>query len=364
MGMLPRRKVAALTVMLAIGCMSTGCIVAPGLHFETDASTPPVQSISAALIDAQARAAAVATPDRRIMPLLATNESGYRVGPRDVLSVSVWNHPQLAFPSTTVMPASGNAGFPIDDHGRLRFPLIGAIAVAGMEIDQIRDVLTQALSTYLHDPQVAVRVADFRYRRIFVDGAVLRAGAKPITDVPMNLALALSEAGGMTADADRSHLVLTRNGEHIPLDLPWLATHGITAERIALGDDDLLHVHSREEKQVFVAGEVGTPSALPMREGKLDLGQALALSGSVSPTTGNPHGIYVIRPAEAGNRDEIFQLDARSPVALALASRFELRPKDLVYVETSGLARWSRMTGLLLSTSQTLYNTRKLLEPR
>jgi polysaccharide export outer membrane protein len=49
----------------------------------------------------------------------------------------------------------------------------------------------------------------------------------------------------------------------------------------------------------------------------------------------------------------LYQLDARDTGALALAENFELAPRDLVYIDASGLANWNRTLSLLIPGSLT-----------
>ena len=48
---------------------------------------------------------------------------------------------------------------------------------------------------------------------------------------------------------------------------------------------------------------------------------------------------------------KIFQLDAESPTALALATRFDLLPQDIVYVGPAGVTRWNRLISQLLPSA-------------
>jgi polysaccharide export outer membrane protein len=51
----------------------------------------------------------------------------------------------------------------------------------------------------------------------------------------------------------------------------------------------------------------------------------------------------------------VFQLNAKNAMALAMADRFELNPRDIVYVDASGLATWNRLISLILPSVQTVY---------
>jgi polysaccharide export outer membrane protein len=124
--------------------------------------------------------------------------------------------------------------------------------------------------------------------------------------------------------------------------------------QILLQDSDVVRVASREEAKVYVLGEVDKPSALQLENGRLSLVQALADVGGLSPLSAQAKGIYVIR-AQDSTDIEVYHLDARNPVALAMADRFPLRPRDVVYVDATNLARWNRVLGLLAPTLDLYY---------
>ena len=97
--------------------------------------------------------------------------------------------------------------------------------------------------------------------------------------------------------------------------------------------------------------EVGKPTGLPMHDGRLTLSDALASVQGVNPNSGDPAAVYVIRATDDPARPEVFRLNGKSPVAYALAEHFELKPKDVVYVDATGLTRWSRMINQLVPTA-------------
>jgi polysaccharide export outer membrane protein len=97
---------------------------------------------------------------------------------------------------------------------------------------------------------------------------------------------------------------------------------------------------------------VNAPKALPMNNGSLTLAQALGEAGGLNQLSASSRQVYVIRNA---NQKEplVFNLDAGSPVALAMAEQFELNPRDVVFVDASGLARYNRIISLILPTAAT-----------
>ncbi|MBM7124771.1 polysaccharide biosynthesis/export family protein [Dyella flava] len=339
-----------------------GCAIAPGMNAPSSQDAPSVTLITPAVIAAQKP---VDDPQvSRLRAAFAEKSAGYRIGAADILAIGVVNHPELVPPDAPPM-RNGNDqpfGFVIDATGQLNYPYVGSLVVAGKTVEQVRSELTNKLAHYIRDPQVAVRVIGFRSKRVYIDGAVHTAGSQDITDVPMTLALALAGAGSIPASGDASTITINRAGKVYPVNLPALARAGHGAQDIYLRDGDRVHVADRADNPVFVAGEVGQARAVPMRDGALSLGDALALSGSVSQVGSNPRGIYVVRVRDNSDAPEVFRLDAASPTGLALAGRFQLQSRDLVYVQTAGLMRWNRIMSLLTSSTLSLYYSQRAVD--
>jgi len=183
--------------------------------------------------------------------------------------------------------------------------------------------------------------------------------------VPMTLAEALNRAGGITAAGDRSFITLTRGDKTTLIDLPKLQDIGVGASRIPLHSGDVVQVRNRDESKVFVTGEVLKPSALTMHNGRLSLSEALGEAGGANLGTANTGQIYVVRNTGGGSNDAgsarstpaIFHLNAKNPAALALADRFPLQPRDVVYIDSVPLVTWNRVASLILPATQALYNT-------
>ncbi|RDS81661.1 hypothetical protein DWU98_10560 [Dyella monticola] len=336
-----------------------GCAIAPGMHAPSTHEAPSITLITPALIAAQEP-----KEDPQIAALLSTfsvTNGEYRIGPADILAIGVVQHPELVPPDAP--PARDGTdqpfGFVVDATGYLNYPYVGGVEAAGKTVEQVRAELTRRLVQYIREPQVAVRVIGFRSKRVYVDGAVRLAGSQDITDVPMTLALALARSGGIATSSDASKITITRGGHVYPVDLHALVRVGHGAEGIHLRDGDRVHVAESADNPVFVAGEVGQAHAVPMHDGALTLGDALALSGSVSQIGSNPRGIYVVRVQDIHAAPQVYRLDASSPTGLALAGRFQLQARDLVYVQTAGLMRWNRITSLLLSSTLSTYNLQR-----
>jgi polysaccharide export outer membrane protein len=285
----------------------------------------------------------------------------YRIGSGDILNIVVWDHPELALPpagSLTTDVTSGvivSNGYNVSADGQVQFPYIGAFKVDGLTEAQVRDQLVKRLSKYFTDPKVTVRVQVYRSSRVYVDGSVRLPGLLAVNDLPMTLPEALNRAGGLTPDADRSMISISRAGRTTMVSLPQLTVLGVNPANILLTNGDLVRVFSRDDAKVYVLGEVTRPSSLPLRNGRLSLNEALGESGGVNPISSEPRQIYVVRATADAAQPEVFHLDARSPVAYALAEGFELRPRDVVYVDPTSLVRWNRVISLILPSAQAIY---------
>jgi polysaccharide export outer membrane protein len=129
-----------------------------------------------------------------------------------------------------------------------------------------------------------------------------------------------------------------------------------------LRQGDWLRVTPRDETKVSVLGEVVRPSMVTTRNGRLSLNEALAEAGGLVPISASPRQIFVVR--RDGERIRAFHLDAQSPAMLALADRFELQARDIVYVDAAPLALWNRTVALLIPTLGALQTTNTLLNNR
>ncbi|AOJ04742.1 hypothetical protein WS70_23530 [Burkholderia mayonis] len=300
----------------------------------------------------------------------------YRIGPADVLSIIVWEHPELVVPNLTysigetagAQPAGPGLttqtvpGFVVGADGGIQYPYLGFVKAGGLTVGELQAVMTKGLGHFLRNPKLTISVIAYRSQRVFVEGQVGQPGIKPVTDVPMSLAEALSEANGIPAGiGDTSRVEVLRAGKRYLLNLPALAAQGVDTSQIMLRDRDVVRVQPQTYNQVFVVGEVGKPTPVPMHDGQLSLNDALAEAMSVNPATAQSEGVYVVRASDNPERPQVFRLDSRSPVGLALAEHFRLQPKDVVYVDSTGLARWSRVINLLLPSALGLSATRSTM---
>ncbi len=275
----------------------------------------------------------------------------YKIGPLDMVQVVVWEHPELTSPMGEYQPA----GQKVTTDGKLFYPYAGEIVVEGMTAQELREEITKRLSDkILTNPQVDVRVTGYNSLKAFVSGEVTKPGYVALKEEPLTLPTALAEVGGLTQRADASQIQLRRGDKTYTIDYYSAFRTNLPLDRIILKPDDQLWVPSTEMQKVYVLGEVVKNSAVGLRAGQLSLVDALASAGGLQVTTASAASIYVIRNTNESQID-VYHLNAKNALALAMADRFTLRPRDIVYVDASGLATWNRLVSQILPTVQTIY---------
>lgn len=368
--------------LLAALCASLGaCAIVPGdrayslrdekssvkLPVRTSDAAEPVpenvaiKPITAELIIEQLKAAAPQRPTATNGNLTANAGKSanavqatpdYKIGPGDILSIIVWDHPELTTPAGQYRSAD-QAGTVVTEDGTIYYPYVGTLQVAGKTTRQVRDLLASRLSKFIEKVQLDVRMTAFRSKRVYVVGEVIKPGLQEVTDIPMTVLEAVNRAGGFGPEADHSRVLLTRKGTTYRVDIQAMYEAGATEQNALLEPGDILNVQDRSFNKIFVLGEVAKPGSLIMTKRRSTLAEALSDAGYIAQERSNPKWIYVMR----GESDvpELFHLDGSSPDSMLLADRFTLQPRDIVYVDTADVVRWNRVVTNILPTAQTLF---------
>lgn len=284
----------------------------------------------------------------------------YLVGPRDVLNITVWEHPELTIPAGEFRQAD-QAGTIVGEDGNIFFPYAGVIKAADRTVEQIREELTQKLSRFIEQVQLDVRVTAYKSQRVYVVGEVNTPGIQMVKDVPLTVLEAINSAGGVKNDkADLRNLTLTRGDKSYSINLLSLYEGGNLNQNVLLKHGDVLNVPDNEFNKVFVLGETtrgntfqGTSRAVLMNKARMTLTEALSEGGGPNQETSDPARVFVFRGGMG--KPEIFHLDAKSPDAFLLADRFPLQPRDIVFVDRAEGIRWNQIISEIQPT-MTLLN--------
>lgn len=332
-----------------MAALLNACAMAPGMKMTEPAEVPDgevvrVQPITLDLLnelDAEHESEV-----RKVAEQFTAKPQGYVIGNGDTLQIIVWDHPELTIPAGQFRDAE-TSGQQVGEDGYLYYPYVGLVRAAGMNIAALRDVLTERLSTYIQNPQLDVRVVGFRSKRVYVVGEVNSPGVLPLNDVPLTIADAISLSGGLTNEAHKSGVNISRDGKVHSIDLKALYDNADSTQNLALQHGDIVNVLDRSQQKVFLMGEIKTPGSVEIINGHLTLAAAIGEAGGVSQISANSGGIYVVRGTDK-DKPEIFHLDARYATGMLLAERFDMQAQDVVFVDTANVSQWNRVISQLL----------------
>ena len=353
--------IRSLSLAVLAGFALQGCMFAPGQYLDTSEigteGSPESSRVELIPITPKLIAQNAATYVSSSVPaeLLAFKPQAYRIGANDVLYITVWDHPELTAPSGPQQQIDAN-GRLVRPDGTIFYPYIGKLDAAGKTIEEVRSTIAQRLAQYVDSPQVDLSVLRFASQKAILAGAVTKAGPMPITTSPMSVVEAIGAAGIEPLNADLSSLTLTRDGREYILDLDSLNGQGAQLHNVFLKDGDQLYLPYNDRKKIYVMGEVLAPQAVKFKTKHMNLADVVGSVGGLNQTTSNGNALYVIRGAENLETEpaKVYQLDAESPTAFAIASHFELKPQDIVYVGPAQVTRWNRLISQLLPSATIL----------
>jgi len=173
--------------MKALIAIASVCLCATALAHAQEPSARNKRGVPAAP-PAAARAADAVVP---------VEDRDYKIGPEDVLDISVWKNDEL---SRTV---------PVRPDGKVSLPLVNDIQAAGLTPSRLREELTRRLSEYVPSPEVAVIVREVHSAKVSVVGAVRSPGRYEVRS-PATVLELIALAQGFTDFAARDRIVVLR----------------------------------------------------------------------------------------------------------------------------------------------------------
>lgn len=140
----------------------------------------------------------------------ATSTADYLIAPGDTLEISVYGEPDLVR-QLVVRP-----------DGKVSFPLVGDIVVAGKSTTRIKEIVEQKVRAYIPSANATVIVSQLGSLQFYVIGRVNKPGMFNVSK-PLSVLEALALAGGTTPFAKEDRILIIRgtgkNTTKIPFNL-------------------------------------------------------------------------------------------------------------------------------------------------
>lgn len=299
-----------------------------------------------------------------LTPFAASQPSeDYRIGPGDVLGITVWDHPELTNPAGEFRDAVSGGRLVAAD-GSVFYPYAGTFKAAGKTAAELRTFLASELARVISKPQVDVRIAAYRSKRIQVTGAVAQPGQIFLDDSPRGVVEAINERGGPSQNASRRLVFLRRGDSRYELDLASLFSGETSGANPLLLPGDQVYVPDRSEDQVFVLGQVTLEGPVFLGEQKTTLTQVLASAKGLDRIGGNDAGILVFRRPQADGVASVFRVDLSSSMGLLLAGEFAMQPRDVVYVSATAFSKYNSVINQFLPTISAIFQVNALVRNR
>jgi polysaccharide biosynthesis/export protein len=287
-------------------------------------------------------------------PVANSAAEDYRIGPQDLLEISVFEAPEL------------NRAVRVSASGEISLPLLGAVQAAGLTPKALEFVLQELLRrSYMKDPHVSVFMKEMQSHPVSVFGAVKKPGVFQI-DGPKSLVEILSMAEGLAEDAGDTVIVMRgaglpgaaqsalddppaeskpqspaagaspateeKDGNTVETNLKNLLESGNPRYNVIVYPGDVVKV--ARAGVVYVEGEVKRPGGFMLKTNEnISVLQAVALAEGLTRTAARSRARIMRTDEATGTRTEI-PINLDKILAGGLTDPI-LRPKDIVFVPNS-----------------------------
>jgi len=271
-------------------------------------------------------------PDENLVyTTLYTGKPEYKIGPGDVLEITLWQGLTPQKEEVLVRP-----------DGKISFGFIEDLPVDGLTVLLLDKKLTETLRAYLKQPRIDLVVKDYNSKFVSLTGAVgsgIRTTAAGVGTgrYPLKGKVRLLEmvalAGGPTLNANlQSVQVRHRDGKTANLDLFRALYLGDFSQDIILDAGDVVFVPTivQSDKRIYVFGEVAKPGLYTFQETEIRLFDAISKAGG--PTVfGDEQETRIVRGDPS--RPDIIPIRLRDLIENGdQTQNMVLASGDLVYV--------------------------------
>jgi len=312
-------------------------------------------------------------PDKRPKPQQVA-------GVGDVLNISIFE----AAPGGLFTPAQAAGARPgnfvdlppqaVDQKGSIYVPYAGEIPAAARTLPEIQQAIVARLRNRAIEPQVVVSLNQQHSSVVSVLGDVNTPGVLALNSVGERLLALIARAGGPKFEAIESYVTLQRDGKRVRVLLSRVVHD--TNENIFIRPNDVIFL--THESPTFTAlgalnqNVFGFNSEIAFDVETLTLAQAIGKSGGLNDQQSDPAEVFIYRYEDRRFLEKfgidtkrfvydrvptIYHVNLRDPSGMLLASGFQMRTKDVMYVANAKVVDYYKLLGLINNTANTVSNT-------
>jgi polysaccharide export outer membrane protein len=278
-------------------------------------------------------------------------------GVGDILTVTIFEAASggLFIPSEGGVRPGNFVNIPnqaVDVHGNISIPYAGSIRARGRTQVEVQDAIVAALKNRAIEPQVIVSMVEQKTSMISVLGEG-RSARIPATASPERMLDVISRAGLVAVGSStgaagaETWVLLERNGRRAIA--PFGALIYEPTNNVYVHPNDTIYLY-REPQTFLTFGAVGTQQQIPFGAWRLSLAEAISKAGGLVDVQADPASVFLYRgeardvaaamgidctPYEGPVIPVIYTITLRDPAGYFLASSFEMRNKDILYVSNS-----------------------------
>ena len=274
---------------------------------------------------------------------LQAQDTAYRIGPRDVLTLTIYAGGEKQHVSNMT----------VSSQGMINVPFIGPIKAEDLTISQLEDKITKPLAAdYFVNPEVNIVISEYHSLHYYISGAVGIPGLYEMKSKATLLEL-IAKAGGVMEGHGNIVYILHPSSEQTPqnkenqtldsdkgplkINLNKLLDKGDLSQNVDLESGDVVYIPLQSSQnlsasKIYVEGEVKSPGVYTYQEGLTAL-NACIMAGGFSKFAA-PNRTRIIR--QNGDKLVIIKIDLND-VKNGKAKDVEIKPGDRIHIPETWL---------------------------
>lgn len=279
-------------------------------------------------------------------------DTGYRLGAGDVIIISILAGGQEQVAKEMV----------VGDDGSVTVPFVGKVTAGGLTVGELeKQILPPLAQEFFVDPQVHLRIKEYRSLQFFISGALKDPGVYSLDFIPTLMDL-IAKAGGVTPDrgnlayvlrglsdpvlvtsdaplseAELAETIAGARTKPIVVDLYRLLDEGDMSENIRLQSGDTIYIPpgtrlDQAATRIYVQGLVKNPGVFDYQPGLTALAACIMAGGFDKFAA--PNRARIIR--QSGDERTVITIDLKK-VQTGDAPDLPLQPGDRIHIPESWL---------------------------